>query len=152
MAEVKRGVRARGGPGDNDMDLFIAAVNRREALDFELRDEKGTLFECDYIRVTDLFDLENGVVDEMCDTEEEQEAEFQIRLSGLSPDERDKALAERAASDAEIEEFVNEMLEDRDERQQSGWPPIATYDPRFEKMQYLLKLHLKAPAWEELEF
>ena len=152
MAEVKRGARARGGPADNDMDLFIAAVNRREALDFELRDEKGTLFECDYIRVTDLFDLENGVVDEMCDTEEEQEAEFQIRLSGLSPDERDKALAERAASDAEIEEFVNEMLEDRDERQQSGWPPLAPDDPRFETMQYLLQVHLKAPAWEELEF
>src|SRR4051812_16317287 len=64
MAEVKRGSRARGGPGENDHDLFLAAVQRREDLDLELRDGRGAVFDCDFMRVTDLFDLENGIVDE----------------------------------------------------------------------------------------
>ena len=148
MAEVKRAARARGGPGDNDGELFLAAVQRREDLEFELRDEHGAPFECAFVRVTDLFDLENGVVDEMDDTEEEREAAFQIRLSALSEEEREAALAERAASDAEIEAMVEEMLEEREEDEASLIPE----DPRFHTMQYLMQVHLKAPAWEELQF
>jgi hypothetical protein len=152
MAEVKRAARARGGPGESDSELFMAAVQRREDLDFELHDAQGAQFECDFMRVTDLFDMENGIVDEMCDTEEEQEAEFQIRLSGMSEEDRGKALAERADSEAEIEEFVRDMMDEREERVQAGWPPLAPEDPRFDTMQYLLQVHMRAPAWEELEF
>ena len=41
MAEVKRAGRLRGGPGRNDNELFLAAVERREGLDLELVDARG---------------------------------------------------------------------------------------------------------------
>lgn len=145
LAEVKRDSRARGTPAAHDDSLVLAAIERREQLDFELRDENGRVFDCDVIRVCDLFDLDRGIAEEMSDTEEEEEAEFQIYLSGLSGQPRDDALASRAELFADIEAMVEEMREERDERIMfaSAWPPPAPEDPRWETMQYLLQVHLK---------
>jgi hypothetical protein len=153
LAEKKRGQRARGELRETDHSLVEEAIRRRENLDLELRDEQGVLFECDFIRVTDLFDIDGGIVDEMCDTEEEIEAEFQIRVSALSGDDRDKALAERAEMEAEVDAAVTEMLEDRDDARMFGssWPPLAPEDSRFETMQYLLQAHLKTGERGDLE-
>ena len=152
IAEVKRDcratVRARNAADDA---LVLESMNRREGQNLELRDENGALFECAFIRITDLFDMNNGLVDEMSDTEEEQEAAFQIRLSALSGAARDEALADRARSHEEIEAAVAEMLEQcDDDTDGSSWPPPPPEDPRWDTMQYLLQAHLKAPEWEEL--
>jgi hypothetical protein len=158
IAEMKRERRARGQTREHDdHSLVLAAMARREALDLELRDETGALFEVDFIRVNDLFDMENGIVDEMSETPEEEEAEFQIRLSALPPEEKAKALAERAEMDADIEADVETMLaqlqEEQDEQDEqealgSAWPPAPPEDPRWNTMQYFLQAHLNAPAWE----
>src|SRR4051812_31479911 len=58
MAEVKRGIRARGGAGANDHTLFEEAVLRGEGLDLRLRDETANPFDCDFIRIYDLLDME----------------------------------------------------------------------------------------------
>jgi hypothetical protein len=149
LGEMKRGTRARGDTGANDRDLFQSAVDRRENLDFELRDETGTVFDCDFIRITDLFDLER-VTAEMTDTEEEEEAAFQIRLSGLSGKARDEALAGREETNAEIEELMDEMMAEGDEDMMFGSasPPPDT-DPRWDTMQYLLQLYLKDTEGKE---
>jgi hypothetical protein len=146
MAEVKRGKRARGGPSAGDDALILQAMKRREELDFELCDENETVLEFEFIRLYDLFDLHAGVVDEMSDTEEEEEAEFQIRVSALSGEAREDALAERARMNAEIEAEVDEMLSDRDERSRFGsaWPPPPPVDPRWETMQYHLQAVVKS--------
>lgn len=144
MAEVKRRQRARGGDVlPEDDDLVMAAMERRESLDLQLRDEHGEVFGS-WIRVYDLFDGKSGVLEDMGDTEEEMEAAFQIHLSGLSPEEQAEVLAQRAADQAEIEEFVAEWIEERneEERFRSRWPPPPPEDPRWETMQYHLQLHL----------
>lgn len=74
MAERKRAERVRCGDKLlKDDELVTSAMSRREALNLELRDEHDVVFECDFMRVYDLFDLNAGVVDEMGDTEEEQQ-------------------------------------------------------------------------------
>jgi hypothetical protein len=146
MAERKRAIRARGGVElPEDDHLVMAAMRRRDALDFELRDENDQVFECEFMRIYDLFDIEAGVVEEMGDTEEEQEAEFEVFLSGLSPEERSEAIADRAQREAEIEEWVAEMEQDWEEKRmfQSSWPPPPPDDPRWDTMQYHLQVHLK---------
>jgi hypothetical protein len=150
MAEVKRGARARGAKGENDIELLQNPVERRESLNLELRDATGNPFECAFIRITDLFDMNAGIVDEMCDTEEEEEAAFQIRLSSLSGAAREEALATRAALNAEIDEMVADIMEERDEQRMydSDWPPPSAEDPRWDTMQYLLQAHLAGPDWE----
>src|SRR3954462_481808 len=57
---------------DAYLAAFTRAVERREALDLMLRDESGATFECDFIRVYDLFDRswENASDDDF----DEQEA------------------------------------------------------------------------------
>lgn len=144
LAEQKRVARARGERRVTDHRLVEEAVRRREALDLELRDTSGTRFDCDFMRVYDLFDAANGVVDEMCDTPEEMDAEFEIHLSTLSADEKEKALAERREMEAEIEEFVDEMMAEREEREVLGpsWPQPPE-DPRWDTMQYHLQVFLK---------
>jgi hypothetical protein len=139
MAQRMRAIRQGGDEAAQD-DLVTEAMNRREALDLELRDANGEMFECEYIRIYDL--LDTGVVDDMEETEEEAEAAFEIYLSGLAPTDRAEVLAQRAAADAEVEEFVAEMTEELNEREMfgSGWPPE---DPRWETMQYHLQVHLK---------
>jgi hypothetical protein len=151
IAEVKRDCRATSRARNAADDaLVLESMSRREGLNLELREANGALFPCDFIRITDLFDMNNGLVDEMDDTEEEREAAFQIHLSSLSAEARDDALAKRAESDAEIEAAVAEMLEDRDDEPDESWPPPPPEDPRWDSMQYLLQAHLKAPEWEEL--
>jgi hypothetical protein len=155
MAERKRSRRARGGddaPGDSE--LVQASLDRREALDLELRDEQGGVFECEFMQIYDRFDLKNGAVDAMEDTEEEQEAQFEIYLSSLSPEGREKALAQRADTDAEIEEFVAELKEEWGEMELfgSGWPPLPPEDPRWDTMQYHLQVHLKSSFDDDLSF
>ena len=149
LAEMKRTSRARGDqPTLDDHMLVQAAIDRRESLDLELRDDGGAPFQCAFIRITDLFDLNSGLVDEMCDTEEEMEAAFQIRLSALSGEERAKALADRAEMDvrmqADIETMLQDLQDESDEEESfdSGWPPRPPQDPRWETMQYLLQTHL----------
>ena len=144
MADRKRAERARDGEKSSvDDELVTAAMNRREALNLELRDEHGVVFECEFMRVYDLFDLNAGVVDEMSDTEEEEQAEFEAYLSSLSPKAGADALARRAATDAELEELFAELREERDEQALfgSGWPPRRD-DPRWDTMHYQLQVHL----------
>jgi len=146
MAERKRLRRARGGEElPEDDDLVNAAFDRREALDLQLRDEHGEAFG-EWIRVYDLRDGDGGIVEEMEDTEEEEEAAFQIHLSSLTPEEQADAVAQRAADKAEIERFVAEWIEERDagEMFKSSWPPPAPEDPRWETMQYHLQVHLNS--------
>ena len=155
MAEQKRVRRARGGDeATSDKDLVEASMNRREALDLELHDEHGGIFECDYMQIYDLFDAKNGVVDAMSDTEEESEAKFEIHLSSLSREDREKALAQRAAVDAEIEELFAELNEEWEEIELfgSGWPPVPPEDPRWNTMQYHLQVHLKSSFDDDLSF
>ena len=110
MADRKRAERAREGDETTEGDdMVTASMNRRESLNLELRDEHGVVFECDFMRVYDLFDLNAGVVDDMSDTEEEQQADFEIYLSSLSPEHGADALAERAATYAEVEALVAEV-------------------------------------------
>src|ERR1043166_1735604 len=144
IAEAKRSARARGEASSSDDLLVEEAMRRREDLKFELRDETGAVFDCDFIRIYDNFDVDRGIDEEMSDTEEEEEAEFQIHLSALSDKERDEALARRAEMDAEIDAFVAEMRAEREERAMfdSAWPPAIPADPRWERMQYLLQVHL----------
>jgi hypothetical protein len=150
IAEVKRGARVRGERTPNDDALVLGAMERREGLDFELRHDDGTVFECEFIRLYDLFDAESGIVDEMSTTEEEDEAEFQVRLSALSGEAREAALAEREQMYAEVEAMVAELREsEEDGTYGSGWPPPPPDDPRWETMQYMLQAHLKGPAWSE---
>jgi hypothetical protein len=152
LAEVKRDARARGDASATDRSLVEVAMRRREELELELRDEDGAVFDCEFIRISDLFDLNNGVVDEMNDTEEEEEARWQIELSALSGEARDEALAQRAEMKAEIDAMVAEMLEEEDEEAafcESAWPPPPPEDPRWDTMQYLLQVHMKGPDAEE---
>ena len=154
IAEMKRTSRARGNPPTIDDHMLVrAAVDRRENLCLELRDEGGAPVPCEFIRITDLFDLENGIVDEMDDTEEEEQAAFEIRLSAMSADDRARAIAQRAEMDAAIqadaELLLQEMREDDDdEGLGSEWPPAPPEDPRWQTMQYLIQAHLGLEAWE----
>jgi hypothetical protein len=153
MAERKRLQRARGGVElKEDDDIVCAAMERREALDLELRDESGEVFG-EWIRVYDLFDSKSGVTDDMMDTEEEMEAAFQIRLSQLTPEEQAEALAQRDADQAAIDEFVAQWMEDRNSAEMfnSTWPAPAPEDPRWETMQYHLQVHLKSAFDIDLE-
>jgi hypothetical protein len=134
--------RARGGEAvPADGDPVRTAMDRRELLRLQLRDERGDVFDCESIRIYDLMDD----VDEMNDTEEEEQAAFEIYVSSLEPEERAEALAQRAADQAEIEEFAALWLEERKEREMlnSDWPPPAPEDPRWDTMQYHLQVHLK---------
>ena len=154
MADRKRAKRARGGDeSSNDGELVTSAMSRREALNLELRDEHDVVLDCDFMRVYDLFDLHAGVVDEMSDTEEEQQADFEIYLSSLSPELGADALAQRAITDAEVEALVAEVLEQREERELlgPGWPP-ACEDPRWDTMQYHLQVHLKTSFDDDSDF
>lgn len=145
IAEVKRDRRARGEPSEHDHSLVEAAVERAHDLHLMLRDESGDALEFEYIRVTDLFDLENGNLDDMSDTEEEQEAELQIWLSSLPESQQQIELAKRATMLAEVEEMVKEVLAERgaERRFGSAWPVPAAEDPRWDTMQYLAQVHLK---------
>jgi hypothetical protein len=155
MAEQQRARRARGGDKTtDDHDLFDESVRRREALNLELRDEAGAVFECDFMRVYDLFDMHSGAVEDMQDTEEEAEAEFEIHLSSLSAQERVEALARRAESDAEVEEMFAEFQAEREEQELygSGWPPPPPEDPRWDTMQYHLQVFLSSSLDDDIEF
>src|SRR4051794_1675922 len=146
MAGRKRAQKARDGEeSSKDDELVTSAMSRRDALDLELRDEHNVVLDCDFMRIYDLFDLNAGVVDEMSDTEEEEQAEFEVYLSSLSPESGADALARRNAIDAEVDAFVAEALEQREERQflGSGWPPERV-DPRWDTMQYQVQVYLKA--------
>jgi len=155
MADRKRAQRARDGEkAVEDDELVDEAMRRREALNLELYDERGEVLACAFIRVHDLFDLNAGVVDDMSDTEEEQEAKFEIYLSSLSADDRAEALAQRAETEAEIEAIAADLLEERDEEQLLGssWPPPPRDDPRWETMQYRLQVFLKFSFEDDSEF
>src|SRR6185436_8078996 len=61
MADRKRAERARDGDGSSkDDELVTSAMSRREALNLELRDDHDVVFDCDFMRVYDLFDLNAG--------------------------------------------------------------------------------------------
>ena len=98
---------------------FLAACARREAMDFELRDELGAVLRCDFTRVYDLRD-ESWLVD----LEEDDEP--------LPPE-----LEEQVQRDVEA------FLEAREDKWGSGWPPPAPPDPRWDTMQYHIQVHLE---------
>jgi len=154
MADRKRAERARDGDeSSNDDELVTSAMSRREALNLELHDEHDVVFDCDFMRVYDLFDLNAGVVDEMSDTEEEEQAEFEVYLSSLSPENGADALAQRAAIDAEVAALVAEVLEQREERELLGsGSPEEREDPRWDTMQYQLQVYLKTSVDDDSSF
>jgi len=155
MAAEKRARRDdEGHVAADDNDPVMQSMNRCEALELELRDEEGYVFEFEFLRIYDLFDLKNGVVDAMGDTEEEEQANFEIYLSSLAPEDREKALAQRAAAGLEIEELFAELSEEWEEMELfgSGWPPLPAEDPRWETMQYHLQVHLKRSFDDDLSF
>jgi hypothetical protein len=146
MAAHQRAKRSRDGEETaEDLELVTTAQNRREELNLELRDEEGVVFECDFMRVYDLFDMNSGVIDDMGETEEEEQADFEVYLSGLSSEQRADELARRAATDAELEEILAEFQQQRDEEALLGssWPPPPDEDPRWNTMQYHLQVFLK---------
>jgi hypothetical protein len=156
IAQMKRERRERGETRENDdHTIVLAAMERRAGHALELRDETGAVFECEFIRITDLIDMNDGVVDEMSDTEEEEEAAFQMHLASLSSEQRQAALTRRAEMEAnikaDIETLLEEMHSERDEQEMFGsaWPPPEPEDARWNTMQYLLQAHLKAPAWDD---
>ena len=140
LAESRRGQRARGGRVDSDLALIQQAIDRREALAFELRDESGAIFEFDFIRVYDNFD--ERAVDEMCATAEEEEAEFEAHLSSLSGAAREEAIARRRQMEADVEADVQQILAERDEQEERGWGSTPE-DARWDTMQYFIQVHLK---------
>jgi len=154
MADRKRAERARDGDeSSNEDELVTSAMSRREALNLELHDEHDVVFDCDFMRVYDLFDLNAGVVDEMSDTEEEEQAEFEVYLSSLSPENGADALAQRAAIDAEVAALVAEVLEQREERELLGsGSPEEREDPRWDTMQYQLQVYLKTSVDDDSSF
>ena len=116
---AKRHARAAEWPNDDEyFDAFTRACERREALDFVLRDEAGEAFDHDFIRIYDLFD--------------------QSWQSGREVDEPD---------DAEIDaDLLSEMEEDlavieESDRYGSAWAPPE--DERWSTMQYYIQVFLE---------
>lgn len=127
--------RLRGGDGEmtmEDIEVFQAACDRREAVQFELRDENGQPFECEFMRVWDLHEMNSD------QWREDEEWETELHLATMTPEER-------AEFDAELDETDEEMREDRAEEEMyhSSWPPGPEPDERWATMQYHLQVHLK---------
>jgi len=121
--ENRRRRHEQGGEmTDEDMRLFRAACDRREALDFELRDETGQLFECEFMRVWDI-----------------REMSFEFEIDA----EMDADLIDEMIDDQEEEE-------DEEDRFNSSWPPAPAPDERWDTMQYHLQVHLKG-CFDETE-
>ena len=122
---------------DAYLAAFTRAVERREALDLVLRDEAGAIFECDFIRVYDLYDLSRQI--DADDDSDEREAPW------LDPlDEEDEI-------DSDL---VTEMEEDWSTTDDldlytPGWIP---HDERWDTMQYHIQVFLKRPDdfWSHL--
>src|SRR4051812_37155260 len=118
------------------LDLFRAACDRREALNFELRDESEAVFECDFMRVWDLRDVHSGVLDE---------TDLELDDDVVSSGDEGNLDAEDAA---EFEASVEEWIRDTEDEQMyhSGWPPPPPPDERWDTMQYHLQVFLKTPS------
>jgi len=137
IADNRRSCRARGG-GEllrGDLELFRSACDRREAVNFELRDENGELFECEFMRVWDWQEMNSP------QWRDDERWESERWLEGLDRARR----AELEAEFAEDEELIEELIEDqeRDEMFQSSWAPDDEPDPRWDTMRYHLQVHLK---------
>ena len=147
-AERRR--RSHGVPlGSRYLDEVEAACDRREALDLELRDESGAVFECEFMRVYDLREMERAwESDNLNDPDEMDSAEY---LAALSPEERVEREARRAADEAMLEEWIDEIEHERADEAMyhSAWPPPAPEDGRWATMQYYLQVYLKGHAQDE---
>lgn len=136
--------RAHGIPRDrSDLEAFEAACERREALDLELRDDDGALFNCAHMGVYDLRELDRDrAVGSVCDAEDEKE--LMEYVASLSPEERAEFEAQQAPDEAAIEEWVVEAEQTRadEEMYHSEWPPRPPDDERWETMQYFLQVFM----------
>ena len=106
---------------------FRRACDRREALNFVLRDESGEAFDFDFIRIVDL----QTDPDESRDDDEPEDVDC---------DDLD------ADFFAEIEEVI--ALHEESEQYGSNWPPR---DDRWDSMPYLIQVFLRRSeyAWED---
>ena len=136
MVIARKAQRARGGTQTKeDHDVFVEACNRREALNLELRDDNGEIFECDFMRVYDLQDDSSDELAALDEVDDPTEAESSDSTS-------DDGLGSTAE---EIEEMVQQWLEDKSEEEMfhSAWPPPPPPDPRWDTMRYLLQVFLE---------
>jgi hypothetical protein len=145
MAEDRQKAGTPGYSREAYLDLFQAACERREAVEFELRDEQGEVFECEYMRVYDLREMESQWGPASPEAEAAEERELQAHLESLSPEDRAELEASMAADEAMIAEWLDEMKEDQAEEEMyhSSWPPPPAPDERWETMQYHLQVFLK---------
>jgi hypothetical protein len=102
---------------------FLAACARREAMDFELRDENDVVLQCEFMRVYDLRD--ESWLDDMEDEEP------------LDPELQEQ-----------VDRDVEEILEARADKWGSGWPPPAPPDPRWDTMQYHIQVYLERDRYD----
>ena len=136
MVIARKAQRARGGTRTKeDHDVFVEACNRREALNLELRDDNGEIFECDFMRVYDLQDDSSDELAALDEVDDPTEAESCDSTS-------DDGLGSTAE---EIEAMVQQWLEDKSEEEMfhSAWPPPPPPDPRWDTMRYLLQVFLE---------
>src|SRR4029078_2227019 len=82
--------------------------DRREALDLELRDEAGQVFECEFMRVYDMYDMGSEWMD-----------------GELADDEATMSSADQEEIDAEVDEMLAAFNEAREHEDMfhSSWPP-----------------------------
>jgi hypothetical protein len=123
---------------DDYLARFTRAVERREALNFVLIDERGRTFNSDFIRVYDLRDqlLENAPYD---DDEDDP------------PDWEDAGRDDDLDADifAEMDDDWEEELDDEFESRSSSW---EGEDERWDTMQYYLQVFLKRAEDERPDF
>lgn len=107
------------------MAEFMAACERREALELEIRDEAGELFEFDFIRIYDLRD-EAWLDEEISHVED-----------GMPDHELDPELEAAVKADAEA------WIEEHEDKWGSAWPPRPPEDLRWTTMRYQIQVFLE---------
>ena len=97
---------------------FRAACDRREALDLELRDEAGVVFQCEWIEIHDIAEV---LTDEDFDWDDDQPMDPELEAS--------------IDHDAEL----LESFFDADDYDKTPWAPP---DPRWEMTRYHMMVYL----------
>ena len=134
------GKRRTHGPDWRTNDAYLAAftqaVERREALDFVLRDDSGQTFAHDFIRIYDLFDQSWEDDDDAGD--------------GDDPEPRWAEWVPSEEIDADLFTEMEEEWSSSDDsvRYGSSWQPE---DERWDTMQYYIQVFLERPDCELAE-
>jgi hypothetical protein len=130
--------REEGAFDDRYLQDFRAAVDRREALDFILRDRHGNPLDFDFIRVYDLRDRSYSEPDPVeAEDLESEPVDIEAVDGGGEPNDWEADLAEDLALRAESSMYG------------SSWAPPE--DERWETMQYYIQVYLNVcdEGWKE---